>query len=193
MNLMKSPSLAPVLRVAFFVAAALALAAPPFAAGSPRPNVLFVFCDDHTTQALSSYGDSRELIDTPNLDRIAAEGMKFTRCLVPNSICGPVRATILTGKYSHKNGFYKLVHYYKPDLDDWELYDLQENPLETINFIDDPAYAGTIAELREEIARLREKYELPPLDEEPRSAYGRAPFDSPGQVFPAKGKAKARP
>lgn len=71
-----------------------------------RPNILFIFCDDLTTQAISSFGDSRKLLDTPNIDRLAAQGMKFTRCLVPNSICGPSRATILTGKYSHLNGFY---------------------------------------------------------------------------------------
>jgi arylsulfatase A-like enzyme len=46
------------------------------------------------------------LLDTPNFDRLAREGMRFNRCLVPNSICGPSRATILTGKYSHLNGFY---------------------------------------------------------------------------------------
>ncbi len=71
-----------------------------------RPNIVFIFCDDLTTQAISSFGDARRLLDTPHIDRLAAQGMKFTRCLVPNSICGPSRATILTGKYSHLNGFY---------------------------------------------------------------------------------------
>jgi len=88
---------------------------------------------------------------------------------------------------------HKLVHYYKPDVDDWELYDLVANPTETKNFIDDPAYADTVAGLRTELARLREYYELPPLDEEPRHAYGTAPFDAPGQNFgPGKAKAKAK-
>ncbi|HJS08566.1 MAG TPA: sulfatase [Pirellulales bacterium] len=71
-----------------------------------KPNILFIFCDDLAYQAISTYGDSRKLLDTPNIDRIAGEGMRFDRCLVTNSICGPSRATILTGKYSHKNGFY---------------------------------------------------------------------------------------
>ena len=71
-----------------------------------QPNILFIFCDDLTNQAISSFGDERKLLDTPNIDRLAAQGMKFNRCLVPNSICGPSRATILTGKYSHLNGFY---------------------------------------------------------------------------------------
>ena len=69
------------------------------------PNIVFIFSDDHAYQAISAYGDPRKLLDTPNLDRIAKEGVRFDRCLVPNSICGPSRATVLTGKYSHLNGF----------------------------------------------------------------------------------------
>ena len=75
-------------------------------ADSPPPNILFIFSDDLTCQALSTYGDPRQLLDTPQMDRLAREGMRFDRCLVTNSICGPSRATILTGKYSHRNGFY---------------------------------------------------------------------------------------
>ncbi|MFM8727136.1 MAG: sulfatase-like hydrolase/transferase, partial [Planctomycetaceae bacterium] len=71
-----------------------------------RPNIVFIFCDDLTCQAISAYGESRRLLDTPNIDKLAAQGARFDRCLVTNSICGPSRATILTGKYSHKNGFY---------------------------------------------------------------------------------------
>ncbi len=73
---------------------------------SQRPNILFLFADDLTCQSISTYGDHRKLLETPNMDRIAKEGMRFDRCLVTNSICGPSRATIMTGKYSHKNGFY---------------------------------------------------------------------------------------
>jgi arylsulfatase A-like enzyme len=76
------------------------------AAEDARPNIVFIFADDLTCQAISTYGDERKLLDTPNIDRIAKEGMQFNRCLVTNSICGPSRATILTGKYSHMNGFY---------------------------------------------------------------------------------------
>lgn len=73
---------------------------------SQPPNILFIFSDDLTCQAISAYGDQRHLLETPNMDRLAREGMRFDRCLVTNSICGPSRATILTGKYSHRNGFY---------------------------------------------------------------------------------------
>jgi arylsulfatase A-like enzyme len=75
-------------------------------ARAKQPNILFIFSDDHAWQAISAYNESRRLLDTPNFDRLAREGMRFDRCLVPNSICGPSRATILTGKYSHLNGFY---------------------------------------------------------------------------------------
>ena len=84
----------------------LAVTGPARGAPPARPNIVFLFCDDLTCQALSSYGDARKLLETPSIDRLAREGMRFDRCLVTNSICGPSRATILTGKYSHKNGFY---------------------------------------------------------------------------------------
>jgi arylsulfatase A-like enzyme len=71
-----------------------------------RPNILFIFSDDHAYQAISAYNDPRRLIETPHIDRLAREGMRFDRCVVPNSICGPSRASVLTGKYSHQNGFY---------------------------------------------------------------------------------------
>jgi arylsulfatase A-like enzyme len=67
-----------------------------------RPNILFIMTDDHAAHALSCYGS--KVNRTPNLDRIAAEGMRFDNCFVTNSICTPSRATILTGKYSHLNG-----------------------------------------------------------------------------------------
>jgi len=67
-----------------------------------RPNILFIMSDDHAYQAISAYMD--HLIQTPNIDRIAAEGMLFTNACVANSICAPSRATILTGKHSHLNG-----------------------------------------------------------------------------------------
>ncbi|WP_162339873.1 sulfatase family protein [Cyclobacterium salsum] len=75
-----------------------------------RPNILFIFSDDHATHAIKAYGpkaNNPELVDflqTPNLDRIANEGVLFTNAFCTNSICGPSRAVILTGKHSHFNG-----------------------------------------------------------------------------------------
>jgi len=77
--------------------------APTLAA--ERPNIIFIFTDDHASHAISAY--SSKINKTPNIDRIAKDGMRFDYCLVTNSICGPSRATILTGKYSHENGFYR--------------------------------------------------------------------------------------
>ena len=72
-----------------------------------RPNIVFFFSDDHAYQAIKRVpNDPRKLLETPNLDRIGREGMRFNRAVVPNSICGPSRATVLTGKYNHLNGFY---------------------------------------------------------------------------------------
>ena len=68
-----------------------------------RPNIVFVFTDDHAYQAISAYGS--RINRTPHIDRLAREGMLFQRCYVTNSICGPMRAVIQTGKYSHRNGF----------------------------------------------------------------------------------------
>jgi arylsulfatase A-like enzyme len=74
--------------------------APP----AKRPNIVFFFSDDHAYQAISAYGFN--LNKTPNIDRLASEGMRFNRCLTTNSLCGPSRATLFTGKYSHMNHFY---------------------------------------------------------------------------------------
>lgn len=68
-----------------------------------RPNIVYIMTDDHTAQMMSAY-DTRN-ISTPNLDRIAADGVRFTNSFVANSLSGPSRACMLTGKHSHTNGF----------------------------------------------------------------------------------------
>ena len=71
-----------------------------------RPNILFVFTDDHATHAIGAYnGWLKSVNPTPNIDRLANEGMLFENSFCSNSICGPSRAVILSGKHSHKNGF----------------------------------------------------------------------------------------
>ncbi len=67
------------------------------------PNILFIMTDDHAAHAISAYGS--KINQTPNMDRLAREGMLFNNSFVTNSLCGPCRAVILTGKYSHVNGF----------------------------------------------------------------------------------------
>jgi len=68
-----------------------------------RPNILFIMSDDHSERAISAYGSTS--ISTPSIDRLADEGVIFRESFVANSICGPSRAIMLTGKHSHKNGF----------------------------------------------------------------------------------------
>jgi len=71
-----------------------------------RPNIVFIMADDHAEQAISAYGHPvSTLAPTPNIDRIANGGVRFNNNFNTNSICGPSRAVILTGKHSHINGF----------------------------------------------------------------------------------------
>ena len=71
-----------------------------------QPNILFLFSDDHALRSISAYGgDLAKIAPTPNIDRLAATGAIFENSFCGNSICGPSRATIMTGKHSHKNGF----------------------------------------------------------------------------------------
>ncbi|MCF7567326.1 sulfatase [Sabulilitoribacter arenilitoris] len=74
-----------------------------------KPNIIFIMSDDHTTQAFGIYGSRlADLNPTPNLDKIANEGMVFENCFVTNSICTPSRASITTGQYSQTNGVLDL-------------------------------------------------------------------------------------
>jgi N-acetylglucosamine-6-sulfatase len=77
---------------------------------SGQPNILYIMSDDHAAHAISAYGGRlAEVAPTPNLDRLASEGMRFNNAFVTNSICTPSRAVIMTGKYSHVNGVYKFT------------------------------------------------------------------------------------
>jgi arylsulfatase A-like enzyme len=89
------------------------------AAAQERPNIVFIFSDDHAAHALSAYRAHLQygarLPDTPHLDRLAAQGMLFTNAFVTNSICGPSRATVLTGQYGHLNGVMTNSEPFHPD------------------------------------------------------------------------------
>ena len=88
--------------LSFLLVVIPAWAQSPNPSAKERPNIIFIMADDHAYQAISAY--SNRLIETPNIDRIAKMGMRFTNATVTNSICAPSRATILTGKHSHLNG-----------------------------------------------------------------------------------------
>lgn len=79
-----------------------------------KPNIVFIMADDHAIQAISAYGHPiSKLANTPNIDRIAENGAIFQNSFVTNSICGPSRAVILTGKHSHINGFRQNGDHFK--------------------------------------------------------------------------------
>ena len=82
-----------------------------------RPNILFVMSDDHASHAMSCYGS--RINRTPNLDRIADEGMRFDNCFCTNGICTPSRAAILTGTYNHVNGVTTLSTHMDNRLTTW--------------------------------------------------------------------------
>ncbi|MCA9194157.1 MAG: sulfatase [Planctomycetales bacterium] len=74
-----------------------------------RPNILFILSDDHALEAIGAYGSwLKDVVQTPTIDRLANEGMRFENMCVNNSICSPSRASILTGQYSHRNGVLNL-------------------------------------------------------------------------------------
>jgi arylsulfatase A-like enzyme len=85
-----------------------------------RPNILYIMSDDHAAHAITAYGGIYDdYLQTPNIDRIAKEGVKFNNVFCTNAICGPSRAAILTGKYSHANGYYKNESGGKFNADQW--------------------------------------------------------------------------
>lgn len=98
-------------QILIFLAFALVIVSCQTSKKVDKPNVIFIMSDDHAYQAISAYDD--KLIQTPNIDRLANEGMLFTNACVTNSICAPSRATILTGKHCHLHG--KIDNYFKFD------------------------------------------------------------------------------
>lgn len=86
-------------------AAALSAVSSHIMAQTQRPNIVYIMCDDHAFQAISAYGSAlSKCAPTPNIDRIARNGMLFTRAFVENSLSAPSRACLVTGLYSHQNG-----------------------------------------------------------------------------------------
>ena len=93
------------------------LAAAVPAAAVDRPNVLYIMGDDHTSQAWGCYGGRlAPFAKTPNIDRLAREGVLFGNCFAVNSLCAPSRASILTGTYGHVNGVRSNTERLRADL-----------------------------------------------------------------------------
>jgi len=89
-----------------FILLALLVVAASTASAAKQPNIVFIFSDDHAPHAIGAYdGWLKDVNPTPNIDTLAAQGMLFKNSFCTNSICGPSRAVIQTGKHSHINGF----------------------------------------------------------------------------------------
>ncbi|WP_258103409.1 sulfatase [Marinoscillum sp. MHG1-6] len=101
-----------------------------------KPNILFIMTDDHASHAISAYGGIYdEIAPTPNIDRLAKEGALLQNVFCTNAICGPSRATILTGKFSHLNGYYKNHLGGKFDSTQWTFpWAFQQNGYQTALF-----------------------------------------------------------
>jgi arylsulfatase A-like enzyme len=92
------------------------VALAPNALAADHPNILFIMSDDHAAHAIGAYGGRLAPLDpTPNIDRLAEEGIRLTNAFCTNSICTPARATLLTGQYCHVNGVTTLNGRVKPE------------------------------------------------------------------------------
>jgi arylsulfatase A-like enzyme len=99
--------------------------------GAKRPNILYIMSDDHALEAVGAYHSLlKDFVLTPTIDRLAAEGMRFTNVCCNNSICSPARATVITGQYSHVNGGYNLNCSLKPDSPSYNI-ELQKSGYQT--------------------------------------------------------------
>jgi len=98
-----------------------------------KPNIIFILSDDHATNAITAYSDRfRDIAPTPNIDKIAKDGAILRNAFSTNAICGPSRASIITGKYNHVNGYYKNFQGGLFDADQWSYPKaLQESGYET--------------------------------------------------------------
>ena len=146
------------------VAAALSGPALLHAAGGARrkPNVVLIVTDD---QRLDHFGSIRKRALTPNLDRLAAEGMCFSRAYTSTSVCTPSRFSCLTGRYASRcsapsflrsctqEGQTNVQWNTHLDHDPDQLFDIENDPGETRNLATDPKYATVLAQMKAELKR----------------------------------------
>lgn len=100
------PTMKPTMKTKALLVTCLMAGCVSVVLAAEKPNILFLFSDDHALKSISAYGGPlKDIAPTPNIDRIAKEGAIFENSFCANSICGPSRACILSGKHSHKNGF----------------------------------------------------------------------------------------
>ena len=104
------------MRALFLVVCLLLWSSSTAVPAAERPNIVYLMADDHALEAIGCYGKwLRDFAHTPTIDRLAAEGMRFTNVCCNNSICSPSRGSIITGQYSHINGGLNLGCTLRPD------------------------------------------------------------------------------
>jgi N-sulfoglucosamine sulfohydrolase len=106
----KNNAMTTVHAVLFTIFACVVVTVPCSAFQSARPNIVLIVADDHGTDALGCYGNP--VVKTPNMDRLATEGVRFANAFCTTPSCSPSRSVILTGKHNHANGMYGLEHTY---------------------------------------------------------------------------------
>jgi arylsulfatase A-like enzyme len=112
------PELVRIMSMLAFATGCLSGVFPAKTSAADRPNIVYIMADDHTSQAWGCYGSQlADYCQTPNIDRLAAEGVRLENCFCTNSICVPSRAAILTGQYSHVNGVKTLKGSLDPNKD----------------------------------------------------------------------------
>ena len=93
-----------------------------------RPNIIFVLADDHRYDAMGCMG--HPFLETPNMDKMAREGVHFNNAYVTTSLCSPSRASILSGQYAHSHGVVDNYNAVNPSLTFFPEY-LQQAGYET--------------------------------------------------------------
>ena len=131
----------------FFTTGAIALAD----GGTDRPHIVLFLSDDHGYRDSGAYGDSN--VRTPNIDRLAREGMRFTHAFAASPLCSPSRCVIETGLMPHRNGAHKFGTPITTDVPTMpehfkRLFDLRSDPFEMRNLADNPEQAELLDSLR---------------------------------------------
>ncbi len=126
-----------------------------------KPNILFIMGDDHTAQAIRCYkGLFADYTKTLNIDRLASEGIMSNNAFCTNTIFSPARATLLTGKYSHKNGVRCLEQTEFPYTTlEWEMFDLILDPYEMKNIYNQINHIELRDALKEKLLELQDKFD----------------------------------
>jgi len=115
-----------------------------------RPNIVFIFSDDHAVQSIGAYGSA--INKTPNIDRLAMRGMVFENAFCANSVYR------ISSHEGFRDSRYKLINFY--ELDGFNLFDLKRDPMELRDVSRDPAYRKVFKAMKGKLVSLKEQYKV---------------------------------